>query len=191
MSKKIEKQIAKLSELRLPELQAKHAEIVGEATRSPNKTYLLRRIREALEAQEREAREARRSNTPNGSDTSTSTRTRGPATGLTKLSIEELQQLYGQEVGRPTGSEDKGYLVWKIRMARKGKVRVGPARERKHEPGDVKVVPVTMARDTVAELDAVVKETNHASRSELIKRAIHDYLRVKGYGSVARRFEGA
>ena len=36
-----------LSKLRLPELQARFAEIVGEATRSPNKTFLLRRIGEA------------------------------------------------------------------------------------------------------------------------------------------------
>jgi hypothetical protein len=40
-----------IEKLRLPELQARFAEIVGETTRSPNKTYLLRRIAEALEAQ--------------------------------------------------------------------------------------------------------------------------------------------
>lgn len=44
------KQIKALDKLRLPELQEKFAEIVGEATRSPNKKYLIRRISEALQA---------------------------------------------------------------------------------------------------------------------------------------------
>ena len=46
------KKITALDKLRLPELQEQFAEIVGEATRSPNKKYLIRRIREALVAAE-------------------------------------------------------------------------------------------------------------------------------------------
>jgi hypothetical protein len=40
-----------IDSLRLPQLQALFAEATGEETRSPNKTYLIRRIREALAAQ--------------------------------------------------------------------------------------------------------------------------------------------
>jgi hypothetical protein len=47
-----------LQEVRADELQARFHDIIGEATRSPNKKFLLRRIAEALEAQEQEAAEA-------------------------------------------------------------------------------------------------------------------------------------
>src|SRR5690606_34561140 len=54
-------------------------------------------------------------------------RVRRPARGeLTGLTIEELQARYLDVVGRPTGSADRGYLVWKIREAMKGKVPTGP-----------------------------------------------------------------
>ena len=44
------KEIKALEKLRLPELQAKFAEVTGEKSRSPNRTFLIRRITEALEA---------------------------------------------------------------------------------------------------------------------------------------------
>jgi hypothetical protein len=50
MHSDIQDQMHDLEELRLPELQARFAEIVGEPTRTPNKQYLLRRIAEALES---------------------------------------------------------------------------------------------------------------------------------------------
>ena len=50
MNKQIKKQMKELEALKLPELQARFAEIVGEETMAPNKKYLLRRIGEALEA---------------------------------------------------------------------------------------------------------------------------------------------
>ena len=50
MTVSIPHQLEALQQLRLPELQARYAEIVGEPTRCPNKRYLLRRIGEALEA---------------------------------------------------------------------------------------------------------------------------------------------
>ena len=49
MTETIDQEMEALAELRLPELQHRFAELVGEETRSPNKTYLLRRIREELE----------------------------------------------------------------------------------------------------------------------------------------------
>jgi hypothetical protein len=41
-------QIAALEGMRLPELQARYAEVVGEATRCPRKSWLIRRIQETL-----------------------------------------------------------------------------------------------------------------------------------------------
>ena len=52
MNKTTKKKMRHMESLRLPELQAQFAEIVGEVSRSPNRTYLLRRIAEALEAQQ-------------------------------------------------------------------------------------------------------------------------------------------
>jgi outer membrane biosynthesis protein TonB len=43
--------IRELENLRLPELQERYRATVGEVTRCPNRTYLVRRIREAVEAQ--------------------------------------------------------------------------------------------------------------------------------------------
>ena len=57
MNKENKKRMRIMEELRLPELQARFHDIVGEATRSPNKKFLLRRIAEALEAQDQEAAE--------------------------------------------------------------------------------------------------------------------------------------
>lgn len=44
MHSDIQDQMHELEELRLPELQARFAEIVGEPTRTPNKAYLLCRL---------------------------------------------------------------------------------------------------------------------------------------------------
>lgn len=182
MSKRIDKQIAKLEQLRLPELQAKFAEIVGETTRSPNKTFLLRRIREALEANHTTARAAK-------SDAASSTsRTRGPATGLTKMTVEELRALYVQEVGRATSSDDKAYLVWKIRQARNGKVPVGPAREPR---GEIQNLPFTLERDVVAQLDAARERLGFKTRQAMLRRAVHQLLNVGGEREVAKLFEDA
>ena len=38
----------KLEALRLPELQARFKEVVGEASKSPNRKFLIRRIEKAL-----------------------------------------------------------------------------------------------------------------------------------------------
>ncbi len=52
MNESTHQTLESLTELRLPDLQARFGEIVGEPTRSPNKKFLLRRIGEALAAQE-------------------------------------------------------------------------------------------------------------------------------------------
>ena len=196
MSKKIDNVMAKLADRRLPELRAKYEEVLGESTRAPNKTYLLRRIREGLEAKEAEAKQTRKGRGTKAAKKASKAKAGGAARkeresdGLTKLTVEELQERYLQEVGRETGSDNKGYLIWKIRMARAGKVRIGPARERKHEPGTTQVVPLTLPRETVAALDEVVERTTFANRSAFLKRAIHDLLKHQGFASLATEHFG-
>jgi hypothetical protein len=160
-----------LSELRLPDLQARFAEIVGEPTRSPNKKFLLRRIGEALEAREREVDVVDEITAPDAAPPEPAAPTR---LRLTKLSVSELQARYRDVVGRNTGSSSSTYLVWKIRQAQKGHVRVGPV-ERRIGDGtvrDVKVLPLRMTAAEVEALDAAWKRLGFKSRTAMIKKAI-------------------
>jgi hypothetical protein len=159
-----------LSNLRLPELQARFAEIVGEPTRSPNKTFLLRKISEALEAREQQT------NAEPTTPTTTTTEA-APKVKLTKLSVADLQAMYREVVGRDTSSTDSAYLVWKLRQAQKGRIRVGPIERR--APGDaadVKVLPLRMTAAEVEALDEAWRRLGFKSRTAMLKKAIADLL---------------
>ena len=162
-----------LSALRLPELQARFAEIVGEPTRSPNKTFLLRRIGEALEAREQQTNAE--PTTP-----ATTTTEASPKVKLTKLSVAELQAMYREVVGRETSSSDSAYLVWKLSQAQKGRVRVGPIERR--TPGaaaTVKVLPLRMTAAEVEALDEAWRRLGFKSRTAMIRDAIERLLQSR------------
>lgn len=157
-----------LSKLRLPELQARFAEIVGEPTRSPNKTFLLRKIGEALEAREQQTNAE--PTTP-----ATTTTEASPNVKLTKLSVAELQAMYHEVVGRETRSSDSA--LWKLRQAQKGRIRVGPIERR--APGaaaDVKVLPLRMTAAEVKARDAAWRRLGFESRTAMLGKAIADLL---------------
>ncbi|MEZ4364599.1 MAG: hypothetical protein R3B48_30765 [Kofleriaceae bacterium] len=183
------KRIKAMEGLRLPDLQAKFQEIVGEATRSPNKKFLLRRIAETLEAQEQEAVEA----TPEAEQTEPAEADAANTNGelkLTKLSVEELQQLYTEVVGRETGSSDRRYLIWKIREAKKGRIKTGPVR-RRHADGeapDMKVLPLRMEAEIVARLDEARERLGLKTRMDLFRKSLADYLTAAGEHEVAQLF---
>ena len=160
-----------LAKLRLPELQARFAEIVGEPTRSPNKTFLLRKIGEALEAREQMANAE--PTTP-----ATTTTEASPKVKLTKLSVAELQAMYREVVGRETRSSDSAYLVWKLRQAQKGRVPVGPIERRAPggEAADVKVLPLRMTAAEVAALDEAWRRLGFKSRTAMIRAAMEKFL---------------
>ena len=50
------------------------------------------------------------------------------------MSIEQLQALYTEKVGRPTDSVERSYLTWKIREAEAGRVPVGPRKDQIEGP---------------------------------------------------------
>ncbi len=159
-----------LSKLRLPELQARFAEIVGEPTRSPNKTFLLRKIGEVLEAREQQTNAE--PTTP-----ATATTEASPKVKLTRLSVPELQAMYREVIGRPSSSSSSAYLVWKLRQAQKGRVRVGPLERRAPgEAADVKVLPLRMTAAEVAALDEAWRRLGFKSRTAMLKKAIADLL---------------
>jgi hypothetical protein len=62
-------------------------------------------------------------------------RQRGPKGRFSAMTVAELRALYVEKVGRETGSDDKAYLIWKIREAEKGKITVG-AIQRSGNSGD-------------------------------------------------------
>ena len=172
MNKENKKRMRIMEELRLPELQARFHDIVGEATRSPNKKFLLRRIAEALETQELEAAEAA-SAIEEYEPTAAEPATANGEPKLTKLSVEELQQLYTEVVGRDTGSSDRRYLIWKIREAKKGRMKTGPVRRRYAggEPPDMKVLPLRMEAEIVARLDEARERLGLKTRMDLFRKA--------------------
>ncbi len=154
MHSDIQDQMHELEELRLPELQARFAEIVGEPTRTPNKQYLLRRIAEALEVKQADSGTASddagehmahddvtTEPEPNDGDDAGEPTTTADFTDikLTKLTIPELQERYRQTIGRDTRSTSAAYLQWKIRQAEKGRVRIG-AMQRRTAEGEFKVL---------------------------------------------------
>ncbi len=189
MNKENKKRMRIMEELRLPELQARFHDIAGEAKRSPNKKFLLRRIAEALEAQEQEAAEMA------GAVEETEATAAEPATTngepkLTKLSARELQQLYTEVVGRDTGSSDRRYLIWKIRGARKGRIKTGPVRRRyaDGEAPDMKVLPLRMEAEIVARLDEARERLGLRTRMDLFRKSLADYLTAAGEHEVAQLF---
>jgi len=189
MNKENKKRMRIMEELRLPELQARFHDIVGEATRSPNKKFLLRRIAEALEAQEQEGAEAA-PEAPQTEPTEADAATGSGEPKLTKLSVEELQQLYAEVVGRDTGSSDRRYLIWKIREAKKGRIKTGPVRRRyaDGEAPDMKVLPLRMEAEIVARLDEARERLGLKTRMDLFRKSLADYLTAAGEHEVAQLF---
>jgi hypothetical protein len=195
MNKENKKRMKIMEKLRLPELQARFNDIVGEATRSPNKKFLLRRIAEALETQEQEAPAAAAAAVehatpePAANDGEATAET-GNEKKLSKLSVDELQALYIEVVGRDTGSGDRRYLIWKIREARKGRIPVGPVR-RRHADGeapDMKVLPLRLEAEAVARLDEARERLGLKTRMDLFRKSLADYLTAAGEHEVAQLF---
>ena len=108
---------------------------------------------------------------------------------LSKLSIPELQAKYTEVVGRETGSSHRGYILWKIRQAQKGRIPVGPRRQRAAgDAGNFKVLPLRMEADLVTQLDEARERLGLPSRMELFRRSLHAFLLEAGEVRVAEMF---
>src|SRR5512133_183255 len=243
MTSKTQKAIAALDSMRLPELQARYLEVIGTATRCPNRAYPIRKLSEALTLNGKaSSRGSFRSHKPKpvraddeggigethdsvvelidnaqvadadahpADDTDVlpigvpqeesvgagsasiemasdeplagdgETHVRGRYRGMT---IEELQQKYLDVIGRKTSSSHKGYLVWKIREAERGRVRVGSAKERRvaGTAVDVKVLPLRLEAPTLMRIDSAWRTQGLRSRMEFFRRAVEHYLEVLG-----------
>ncbi len=183
------KDIAKLTKMKLNELQAKFAEVTGETTRSHNKTFLARAIIEA------QANDASAKGAPEASvaDTQASAQTEPPVGDgkLTRLEVPELQARYLEVLGRATGSSNRSYLVWKIREAQKGHIPVGPRKNAHREGVTFKVLPLRMEAGTVDKLDEAWRSRGIKSRTEFFRGALGHYLKELGAEDVASLFADA
>ena len=119
MSATMKREITKLSKMRVNELQARFAEVTGEVTRSPNKTYLIRRIIAGLEAADAADVAppapvaeplAPMAEPPEEAASEGPVATPTIAEKLSQLDVPALQARYLEVVGRSTGSTNKAYV---------------------------------------------------------------------------------
>jgi len=188
MNKTTKNEIAKLGKMKVNELQAKFAEVTGETTRSPNKTFLIRRITEALQAADGNAKTVKAKEPEAAAPSGDATAQTEPTTAgekLTKLEVPELQARYLEVVGRSTGSDNKAYLIWKIREAQKGRIPVGPRKSAHREGVTFKVLPLRMESDLVDKLDEAWKRQGLHSRMDLFRKSLHAFLANAGEADVA------
>jgi hypothetical protein len=113
----------------------------------------------------------------------------GSAVRLSGLSIRELQAMYLEIVGRETGSDNKAYLLWKIREAKKGNIRVGPPHARTPK-GPQQILSVRLDQDAVPLLDAAWRKHGMRSRNDFVLRALGRELEALGEDAAAERFTG-
>jgi hypothetical protein len=106
------------------------------------------------------------------------------------MTIEELQTKYLEVVGRSTGSDDRRYLIWKIREAEKGRINVGPrkTRARDGEPLDVKILPLRLDADVADKMDEAWRAKGIKNRMEFFRGAIGHYLVHLGARDAAALF---
>ena len=180
------KETAKLGKMKLNELQAKFAEVTGETTRSPNKVFLIRRINEALQAASAKAEKVPEA----APETEVNAQTEPASTDgkLTRLEVPELQARYLEVVGRPTGSTNKAYMVWKIREAQKGHIPVGPRKNAHREGVTFKVLPLRMEAAVVDKLDEAWRSRGIKNRMEFFRGALSRYLKELGAEDAAALF---
>lgn len=192
-----------LAALGLPALWERFKEATGETTKSPNKKFLVRRIEEALAARAVEpapAEPQRPTRTSTGAtlvpelETTVAESTPPKARGrFASMTIDELQTKYLEVVGRSTGSDDRRYLIWKIREAEKGRINVGPrkTRARDGEPLDVKILPLRLEADVADKMDEAWRAKGIKNRMEFFRGAIGHYLAHLGARDAAALFTNA
>jgi hypothetical protein len=193
-----------LAALGLPALWERFKEATGETTKSPNKKFLVRRIEEALAARAVEPAPAeepprptrtseRATSVPEPETTLAESTLPKPRGRFASMTVEELQTKYLEVVGRSTGSDDRRYLIWKIREAEKGRIPVGPrkTRERDGEPVDVKILPLRLEAEVVERMDEAWRTRGIKNRMEFFRRALGHYLSHLGAEEAAVLFTNA
>ena len=108
---------------------------------------------------------------------------------LKDLGVDQLRALYERTLQRTTGSVDRRYLVWKVREARKGNIKVGPAERRTSPDAEMKVVPLRMEETVVEALDEAWGRHGYKNRVAFIRAALARLLREYGEEEAASQVE--
>jgi hypothetical protein len=104
--------------------------------------------------------------------------TKRPSEGTAR--VPELQARCLEVVGRPTGSTNKAYLIWKIREAQKGRIPLGPRKNAHREGVTFKVLPLRMESTVVDKLDEAWRSRGIKNRMEFFRGALGHYLKQLG-----------
>jgi hypothetical protein len=184
MSKISDRILKTLEALKLPALQARYAKATGKTSRSPNRKFLLREILEAEKKakaiaaaamkRQRQAAAAGPGRVQMPAATTSETERGAEETQYvrgqySKFTVAELQAEYLRVVGRPTGSDDRGYLLWKLRVALQGKIRCGPRRTRVGV--ECKTIPIRIEAQLLTEMDEAWLELGFPSRNQFVIEA--------------------
>ena len=110
---------------------------------------------------------------------------------LTRLDVSELQARYLEVVGRPSGSTNKAYLIWKIREAKKGNIVLGPRKSADREGVTFKVLPMRMETTIVDKLDEAWRSRGIKNRTAFFRGALGHYLKHIGAEDAAALFADA
>lgn len=105
------------------------------------------------------------------------------------LTLGELRALYVEKVGRPTDSNDRGYLTWKIRAAEKGDIPVGPSRRKLFE-GPTTPVTVTLGDTFLEKLDEAGRSDGFKSRLGYVRDLMAKGLEARGRRELAAMVGG-
>jgi len=191
---------AELEAMRLPELQAKFAEVTGEESRAPNRKFLIRKITEALEAggevgtpvddagkKAKAPKKAAPAKAPPEAEASDQTASDEAEVKLSKLDVPALQARIHELTGRETSSTNRRYLIWRAQQAAKGRIPLGP-RARRGNAGPAKVLPMRVPAAAVQPLAEAKERLGLRSRNDLFLKAVHDFLANAGEAEVAALF---
>ena len=105
------------------------------------------------------------------------------------LSIEQLQALHAEVLGRTTGSDDRMYLIWKTREAERGNVPVGPMKRKLFE-GPTTMVSMKFEETFLEALDAAAEDDGFKSRLGYIRELMRKGLEVRGRSELSAKVAG-
>lgn len=96
---------------------------------------------------------------------------------LAKLSLAELKAMYREVAGREARYSDSSDLVWKLRQAKKGRIRVGPIERRpSSEADEAKVLQLHITGAELEALDEAWHRLGFKIRTAMIRASINSML---------------
>jgi hypothetical protein len=107
------------------------------------------------------------------------------------MTIEKLCAEYERVVGRPTGSTNKAYMIWKIREAERGRIPIGPRQGRTPEQEaqtNARILPLRLSVEAVKSIDTAWRNAGKRSRTEFLRDALGHYYRHLGLREEAALF---